>query len=586
MKDNKNNGKNGLLARCELIERRFLFIAAFLFLVSGVVNVLALTGSFYMMQIYDRALASASIPTLVAISVIAIFLYLFQGMLDIIRSQILNRLGARMDRKVAPEIHDIVVDMPRFGFSASEACERGRDLDTVRGFLGSQGPIALLDLPWVPVFVIFVYLLHPFLGALTLGGAVVLSTLAIITESLTRRLTAQAHGAAIERNAVAESHARNADIIKAMGFSSAVVARFVTANEKHLKLQARASDITGSLSAFSKVLRMILQSSVLGMGAYLTIQGELSAGAIIACSVASARALAPIDMAIGNWKNVLQARSSWDRLHETLEASVKRQEPVALPLPSKSLSVENVTVAEPATGRVIVADIAFKVTAGQALGIIGPSGGGKTTLIKAMSGVWPPLRGHVRLDGADLTQWQESMIAASIGYLPQDYGLFEDTIERNISRLETPDPQKVVKAAQAAGVHELILSMADGYQTKLGPYGGSLSAGQRQRLALARALYGEPFLLLLDEPNSNLDSEGEKAVGAAIEGVKARGGIVVVVAHRPSALVGVDQVAVLQNGQLAAFGPKDEILRAKPVNEARTGQSEGAKKLAAVGQPA
>ena len=539
-------------------------LVAYLSGLSGLINLLALTGSFYMMQIYDRALTSGSIPTLVAISVLAIGLYAFQGVLDTIRAQILVRVGARMDARVAPAAHRITIDMPRFGFSASEALERGRDVDVVRGFLGSQGPIAMFDLPWVPIFVVFVYSLHPLLGALTLGGAVVLTVIAVASEILTRRVTGEAHQAAVKRNAMAESHARNADVIRAMGFSGAAVARFVAANGAHLGLQARSSDVSGTLGSLSKVLRMMLQSAVLGLGAFLVIRGEMSAGAIIAASVASARALAPIDMAIGNWKAMVQARAAWTRLTETLSALADAPEVMDLPPPKASLSVDAVTVAAPTTGRVILSDISFDLRAGQALGIIGPSGGGKTTLMRALTGVWPALRGHVRLDGADLSHWSEAAIGRSLGYLPQDYGLFDASIERNIARLQDPDPEAVVRAARAAGIHDMILGLPEGYQTELGPFGAALSAGQRQRIGLARALYGDPFLVLLDEPNANLDGEGEQAVTAAIEAVRARGGIAVVIAHRPSALKAVDLVAVIRNGRLASFGPRDEVLAARP----------------------
>src|SRR5690554_807888 len=307
----------------EKLTKGFRGIVLFLFSVSGIINILALTGAFYMLQIYDRALTSGSVPTLVAISVLAIGLYFFQGMFDVIRSQILVRIGARLDKKIAPLAHRVAIDMPRFGFSTAEALERGRDVDTVRGFLGSQGPMALFDLPWMPLFLVFVYILHPWLGALTFGGAFVLAVLAIVTELLTRRLSSATHQAGVTRNSIADSNARNADILKAMGFAGRAVARFGRANDDHLTLQTRTNDISGTLGAISRVLRMILQSAVLGMGAYLTIQGDLTAGAIIAASVASARALAPIDLAIGNWKNVVQARTAFSRLKETAMALAK-----------------------------------------------------------------------------------------------------------------------------------------------------------------------------------------------------------------------------------------------------------------------
>jgi ATP-binding cassette subfamily C protein len=548
----------------ETLTKEFRSIFGFLFGISGIINVLALTGSFYMLQIYDRALGSASIPTLLAISALAIGLYFAQGLFDIIRAQILVRVGARLDRKVAPLAHAVAVDMPRFGFSTAEALERGRDVDTVRGFLGSQGPMALFDLPWMPLFLAFAYVLHPLLGALTLGGAVLLTGLTIATELMTRRLAGVAHQAAIERNAIADSNARNADVIKAMGFAGRAIARFATANDSYLELQTRTSDISGTFGAISRVLRMILQSAVLGLGAWLTILGERSAGAIIAASVASARALAPIDLAIGNWKNVVAARTAFGRLKETAMVLADAVPPMGLPAPRHSLKVESITVAAPGTGTVLLAEVGFALKAGEAVGIIGPSGGGKTTLVRALTGIWPTLRGSVRLDEADLGQWGDAALGRYLGYLPQDTALLDATIEENIARLaERPDPAAVVEAAEAAGVHEMVVRMPEGYRTRLGPLGTALSGGQRQRIGLARALYGKPFLVVLDEPNANLDGEGEAALTAAIRGVKARGGIVVVIAHRPSALAAVDYVAVVQNGVMSAFGPKDEVLGAQ-----------------------
>ncbi|SCZ13537.1 type I secretion system permease/ATPase [Microvirga guangxiensis] len=533
----------------------------FLFSVSGIINVLALTGSFYMLQIYDRALTSGSVPTLLALSVLAVGLYLFQGLFDVIRSQVLVRVGARLDKRIAPLAHQVAIDMPRFGFSTSEALERGRDVDTVRGFLGGQGPTALFDLPWMPLYLAFVYFLHPLLGALVLGGAVVLTLLTIATEIMTRRLAGSTHQAAIERNAIADSNARNAEILKAMGMAKRAVARFDRANAEHLSLQTRTNDISGTFGAISKVLRMILQSATLGLGAYLTIQGELSAGAIIASSVASARALAPVDQAIGNWKGVVAARTAFQRLKETVIALADLDEPLVLPAPKGLLQVERITVAAPDSGRVLLSDVEFQVRAGQALGIIGPSGGGKTTLVRALTGIWPVLRGSVRLDGAELTQWKDEDLGHHVGYLPQDVSLLDGTVAENISRFDVEnDSRAIVAAAQAAGIHEMIVRLPDGYRTKLGAQGAALSAGQRQRIGLARALYKDPFLVVMDEPNSNLDGEGEAALTEAIKTVRARGGIALVIAHRPSALVAVDLVAVIQNGRLTAFGTKDEII--------------------------
>ncbi|KFB08425.1 type I secretion system permease/ATPase [Nitratireductor basaltis] len=579
-KKENNNAARRKSAR--LLTQGFKSMGIFLFMLSGIINVLALTGAFYMLQIYDRALTSGSVPTLLALSVLAVGLYLFQGLFDIIRSQILIRLGARLDSRIAPLAHEVAIDMPRFGFSTSEALERGRDVDTVRGFLGGQGPVALFDLPWMPLFVAFVYMLHPFLGALTLGGAVLLALLTVVTELLTRRLSDNTHQAAVTRNAIADSNARNAEILKAMGFARRAADRFSQANDDHLDLQTRTTDISGTLGGISRVLRMILQSSVLGLGAFLTIKGDLSAGAIIAASVASARALAPIDMAIANWKGVVAARNAFRRLKETVAAMAEAKKPMQLPPPNTALKVENITVAAPDTGRVLLSDVAFEIKAGQAVGIIGPSGGGKTTLARALTGIWPILRGAVRLDDAELSQWSDEELGHYVGYLPQDVALLEGDIQENISRLENePEPRRIVEAARAAGVHEMIVRLPDGYHTSLGPMGLALSGGQRQRLGLARALYGEPFLVVLDEPNSNLDGDGEAALTRAIEGVKARGGVAIVIAHRASALAACDLVAVIQNGKMTAFGPKDEIVQPQQQKPAAAKKQAGKQSVAA-----
>jgi PrtD family type I secretion system ABC transporter len=549
-------------------------VVIFLFIVSGLINVLALTGSLYMMQIYDRALTSGSVPTLVVLSGLAVGLYLFQGCFDVIRSQVLVRVGARMDKKIAPLAHRVAIDMPRFGFSTSEALERGRDVDTVRGFLGSQGPAALFDLPWMPIYLAFIYFLHPLLGALTIAGALFLTVMTVVSEVLTKRLSVSTRKAALARNTIADCNARNADVLKAMGFAGRAVGRFNDANGEHLELQTRANDITGTFAAVSRVFRMILQSALLGLGAYLTIKNELSAGAIIACSVASSRALAPVDLAIGNWKSFIAARMAYARLRDTVIALAAADQPMQLPAPSMRLTVDKATIAAPGSGQIILSDINFEIEAGQALGIIGPSAGGKTTMVRALTGIWPVLRGSVRLDGADLSQWREDEIGQHIGYLPQEVSLMDATIEENICRFEPqPDFRKVVDAAKAAGVHEMIVKMPSGYRTQLGPQGAALSAGQRQRVALARALYGNPFIVVMDEPNSNLDGEGEEALTRAIEGIRERGGITIVIAHRPSALVAVDLVAIVQNGRMVAFGNKHDIMTpglqgaTKPVTE-------------------
>ncbi len=533
----------------------------FLFVLSGVINLLALTGSFYMLQIYDRALGSQSIETLVGLSILAIGLYMFQGVLDIIRSQILVRVGARVDHNLAPLAHRVMIDMPRFGYSRAESTERGRDVDVLRQFVSGQGPVALLDLPWMPLYLIFVYLLHPWLAVMVLGGALLLGALTLATELKTRAMSTELQKAAITRAMLSDTHIRNVEVLRSMGITGRSVKRFDDVNKEHLSLQMKTSDIGGTYSGVAKVLRMILQSAVLGVGAYLTIKGEMTAGGIIAASVAAARALAPIDQVIGQWKGFVAARRSFKRLGDTLSAIDDTKALVKLPKPQSTLKVEKITVAAPGSGTVVVSDMSFMLASGQGLGLIGASGSGKSSFARAVTGVWPVVRGNIRLDEAEISHWDPDDLGAHMGYLPQDVSLLDGTVAQNISRFDPQaDSDSIIAAANAAGVHEMILRMADGYETRLGVNGADMSAGQRQRIALARAVYGWPFLVVLDEPNSNLDAEGEAALTQAIRTLRDRGSIVIVIAHRPSALAAVDMVGVMQNGKLAVFGPKDEVL--------------------------
>ena len=343
---------------------------------------------------------------------------------------------------------------------------------------------------------------------------------------------------------------------------AAATRRFNRANAEFISAQSKASDIAGNLVGISKVLRMILQSAMLGLGAYLAVRGEITAGAIIAASITGSRAVAPMELAIANWRGFVAARQSYERLRKTLASTAAPVEVLDLPAPTKRLTVEGITVGAPGTNRVLLTGVSLELEAGQGLAVIGPSAAGKSTLGRALIGVWPTMRGCVRLDGAAIDRWAVGALGRSVGYLPQDVQLLDGTITENISRFEEePDSWTILAAAEAAGIHEMILRLPDGYETRLGPAGTSLSAGQRQRIALARALYGNPFLVVLDEPNSNLDADGEAALAAAIQSVRARGGIAVVISHRPSVLAAVDKVAVLNAGQISAIGPKEEVLR-------------------------
>ena len=530
--------------------------------ISGTVNLLALTGAFYMLQVYDRVLLSKSIPTLVALSLLALGLFVFQGALEIARSQLLVRIGSRVDRKFTAGAHNAAMRLALRGRQGMDAHQPIRDVDTIRSFLGSQGPVAILDVPWMPLYVAFVFLLHPSLGIVTFIGAIVLIGITLWTERLAREPTRTLVRAASQRIALVESTTRNAEVLQAMGFGHRAMQRFASSSAEHLAAQERVSDLTGGFAAVSRSIRLILQSALLGFGAYLTIHGEMSAGAIIACSIAASRAYAPIEIAIANWKGFVAARQSAARLSTVLGEAAAGPSPLELPPPVDNLKVEKISVPIPGTQHVVVKSVSFELKAGQTLALIGQSAAGKSSLARAIVGVWGVARGAIRLDGATIDRWPVAQLGSYIGYLPQDVELFDGTIKENICRFdETASSKAVITAARDAGVHEMILRLPDGYETKIGDRGRALSAGQRQRIALARALYGSPFLVVLDEPNSNLDAEGEAALAKAIEGVSARGGIVIVIAHRPGVLAAVDLVGVMDRGQLKAFGPRDEVLR-------------------------
>lgn len=531
-------------------------------LLSAMVNVLYLTGAFFMLEIYDRVIPSRSIPTLVGLCVLALGLYVFQGWFDLIRTRILVRIGRTLDAAVSPQVFDVVVRLPLKAGFAGDGLQPLRDLDQVRSFLSSLGPTALFDLPWIPLYLAICFLFSFWIGIAALIGAMVLVVLTLLTEILTRKPSKATVGFVQNRNAVAEAGRRNAEVLHAMGMSGRLATLWQGANDRYVDNQQQTSDVAGGLGAISKVLRMLLQSAVLGVGAYLVIQQQATAGIIIASSILTSRALAPVELAIANWKGFVGARQSWKRLAELFRRLPPLSQPMQLHPPSSVFSVENVSAVPPGTNRPVVQDVTFALKAGQGLAIVGPSGSGKSCLARSLVGVWTPVRGKVRLDGAALEQWHPDALGRHIGYLPQDVELFSGTVALNIARLQqSADPVHIMAAARAAGVHELILRLPDGYATEIGEGGTGLSAGQRQRIGLARALYGNPFLVVLDEPNSNLDADGEQALTDAIAGIRARGGIVIVIAHRPSALASVDHVFVIAGGKTQAFGPKDEVLQ-------------------------
>ncbi|RDJ27001.1 type I secretion system permease/ATPase [Bosea caraganae] len=530
-------------------------------LFSGVSNILMLTGPFFMLEIYDRVLPSRSVPTLVLLAVFVAVLYAAQGVIEWIRGRVLARIGVGLDEALSRRVHQILVRLSlRRG--SGEGMEPVRDVDAIRSFLSGLGPTALFDLPWIPLYIGIVFLFHWMLGVTALGGALLLVALTLVAENRTWDPMVKAARSADIRASQAAASRRNAEVLTAMGFGGRMAERWDSNNRDFVASQLAVSDIAGGFGNLTKVLRFMLQSAVLGIGAWLVIRQEVTAGVIIAASILTARALAPVDLAIAHWKSFVAARQGWSRLEKLLSALPEAGGRTELPAPATSLSVENMSVMTPTDSRLILHNVSFSLQAGQGLGVIGPSASGKSSLARALVGVWPAVRGDVRLDGAALEQWSDDARGRHVGYLPQDVELFDGTVAENIARFEANAPaDAIIAAARTAGVHDLIVNLRDGYETRLGENGAALSAGQQQRIALARALYRDPFLVVLDEPNSNLDAEGEAALTDAIGAVRARNGIVVVIAHRPSALAATDTILVMRQGRVEKIAPKDEVMR-------------------------
>ena len=528
---------------------------------SGVSNVLMLTGAIFMLEVYDRVLPSRSIQTLVGLAILAAGLYAALGVMDFVRTRVLVRIGTRFDEIVGGRVYESLIQLPAKTGQRAEGLQSLRDLDSVRTFLSGLGPIAFFDLPWIPLYLAICFAFHTLIGLAALAGAIILCCVTLLTEIYTREPSKKTAEFARSRSKLAESSRRNAEVVLAMGMVGRLTRKWTKVNNSYLTSQRETSDLAGGFSSTSKILRMGLQSAVLAVGAYLVIEQQATAGVIIASSILSGRALAPVDLAIANWKSFVAARQSWSRLDQLLKLFPEAPPVLGLEPPRETLEVDSATIIPPGAQKPTVLDIRFKLKAGDGLAIIGPSGSGKSCLARALVGIWQPARGTVRLDAATYDQWSPDVLGAHIGYVPQDVELFEGTVAQNIARFsEQANSTTIISAAKAAGVHELILSFPKGYDTSVGEQGISLSAGQAQRIALARALYGEPFLVVLDEPNSNLDAEGDEALTAAIAGIRTRGGIVIVVAHRPSAIVGLDLVLLMNNGRQIEFGPKDSIL--------------------------
>jgi len=563
---------NRELARA-LTRSKFALVAVGVF--SGIINILMLTSSFYMLEVYDRVLPSRSVPTLVVLSLLALMLFLSQGVLEVVRSRILVRIGNHLDEASSDRVFEVMTRTQTGATQQGVALQPMRDVDAIKNFLSSGGPGAMFDLPWLPIYIAVMFLFHWMLGVAAIVGAVILIILTLLTEFRTREPTQEMTRELASRTEIALAGRRNAEIIAAMGMGPRLANRYRNASLAATAAQTTVSDLAGGLGSISRIFRMVLQSGVLGLGALLTIWNESSAGIMITASILMGRALAPVDLAIANWRSFVAARQGWSRLTELFQKVPPTPERMPLPSPESSLAVERLSVLEPGGQRFLLRDVAFSLKAGQSLCVIGPSGAGKSTLARALVNAWRPAAGRVALDGAPLDQYPVEDLGDHIGYLPQDVELFSGTIAENIARHgESPDPERVIEAAVVSGVHGLVMRFKEGYKTQIGEAGNALSAGQRQRIALARALYGNPFLVVLDEPNSNLDAEGDAALMKAIAAIRQRNGIVVAVSHRPGILEAFDMILLLNDGQVTAFGPRDEVLAAHVRNSAAIGAAQ------------
>ncbi len=529
-------------------------------LFSFIINLLMLTGPLFMLQVYDRVLNSGSISTLTALVLLAATLYILYGFLEFIRSRVMVQIGRQLDEGLRARAFDMM------SFHATKGNPQVRnspisDLLTVRQFVSSPGPFAFFDMPWAPVYLFVIYLMHPWLGMAAAVAIVILAALAVVNNMLMKEPSAEAQKAIAQAQVMSDESLRNAEISSVLGMTDVLRKRWESVQATALDAQTSASNRGGLISSMSRTLRLMFQSGILGLGALLAVQQEISPGTMIAASIIMARALAPVEQAVAHWQPYLGFRRAWARLSELMKQTPSPAEPMPLPEPKGQLEVENLNAFVPNGDKPIVHNVSFRIEAGTGLGVIGPTGAGKSTLARAIVGAWPRMRGKVRLDGAEIRQWDAVSLGKHLGYLPQDVELFEGTVAENISRFEPEaDPQKIVAAARQAAVHDMVLKLPDGYNTRVGAGGHRLSAGQLQRIGLARAMYGDPALLIMDEPNANLDAEGEAALVQAVLNARRRGATVIVVAHRPSALAAIDTLLMMKDGQQVAFGPKDEVL--------------------------
>jgi PrtD family type I secretion system ABC transporter len=539
--------------------RRMIGIAVF----SGVINLLMLSGSIYMLQVYDRVIPSRNLSTLLGLSLMVLLAYVMQGYFDALRSRMLCRVGTLFDVGLQDAIHNALATLPLRGVRPMLMQQPLRDLDQIRAFMSSMGPTAFLDMPWIPIFLIGLFLFHPVIGLTAIVGTAAIIAMTLVSERLSRGAAKAAMDSSAQRQVLADTTQRNAEVIRALGMTDRFGARWSRANERYLRENIRATDVSVNLGSGAKVLRYVLQSGMLGIGAFLVVSDQASGGIMIASSILMGRALAPVEVALGTWKQLVAARQGLARLRDICKVTAKPPAPpVTLPRPCRELSVQGLSVAAPGGDKPIVSNVSFALKAGMGLALLGASASGKTSLSKALVGIWPSQQGIVRLDGAAIDQWCNEDLGRYVGYLPQDVALFDGTVAENICRFDhDTTSDAILRAAQIAGVHEIILRLPEGYSTRIGQGGMSLSAGQRQRIGLARAVFGDPFLVVLDEPNANLDADGENALSRAIQILRHNKSIVIVISHRPSALSALNMAMVLYEGKSIAFGSSEEIFK-------------------------
>jgi ATP-binding cassette subfamily C exporter for protease/lipase len=532
---------------------------------SAVINLMALVPSLYMLQVYDRVLASRNEITLLMLTLLMLGAYLFSAGLELVRSFVLVRIGAKFDMQLNKRLYTAAFEQ-NLKHSGTNAGQALNDLTTLRQFLTGNALFAFFDAPWFPIYLAVIFLFQPWLGLFALCGVLVLIVLAIVNERITHAPLKEANSMAIASSSAATNNLRNAEVIESMGMLPNLMARWYKMHGKFLGLQADASQKAGSINSATKFVQTSLQSLVLGLGALLVLDNKITPGMMIAASILVGRTLAPVQQVIGVWKSWSSTRSAFERLTTLLETNPERPAGMPLPAPQGRLTVEAVTAAPPGSRNPIVKSVSFGIMPGDVLGIIGPSGSGKSTLARLLVGVWPTMMGKVRLDGADIYAWNKAELGPHLGYLPQDIELFSGTIAENIARFGEIDSEKVVQAAKRANVHDMILHLPEGYDTKLGDGGAGLSGGQKQRLGLARAMYGDPSLIVLDEPNSNLDEFGEQALVGAIMDLRKRGKTIVLITHRQSALGATTKLLVMREGSVQMFGTTKDVMTA--INEA------------------